>query len=142
MRVALAAAALVIGSVTLVGQLISTLDFALAQRLGLQEKSDRAAPLFSGLELNTARWDVAVLWAVLPAAVLMLIEHSWWPWVALAAGGVYLDAGGREIAKLLGLRAHGVAVGAPQELRLALLYLTALSGLGAALIAYSLAVLA
>ena len=92
--------------------------------------------------MNTARWDVAVLWAVLPAAVLMLIEHSWWPWVALAAGGVYLDAGGREIAKLLGLRAHGVAVGAPQELRLALLYLTALSGLGAALIAYSLAVLA
>ena len=142
MRTALAVAALVIGLLTLAGQLISMFDFALAQRLGLQEKNDRTAPLYRGLELNTARWDVAVLWTLLPAAVLMLVDHSWWPWLALLAGGIYLDAGGREIAKLLGLRAHGVAVGTPEELRLALIYLAAVSGIGAALAVYSLSVLA
>ncbi len=142
MRIALAVVALLVGSLTLVGQAISTFDFALAQRLGLQERSDHTAPLFRGLELNTARWDLAVLWTLVPAAVLMLVDHSWWPWIALVAGGIYLDAGGREIAKLLALRGGGVAVGTPGELRLAVLYLSLLSGIGVALAVYALVVLA
>lgn len=142
MRMALGAAALLIGSVTLLGQLISVVDFRLAQRLGLQEKSGSTDPLFGGLELNTARWDVAVLWTLVPAAALMLVDHSWWPWVALVAGGIYLDAGGREIAKLLALRAHDLAIGTREEQRIYLLYMSSLSGIGAAMVGYSLSVLA
>lgn len=141
MRIALAAVGLLIGSIILIGQLITVYDFALAQKLGLQEKSEGTAPLFRGLELNTARWDIAVLWTILPAAVLMLLEHSWWPWVALIAGGIYLDAGGREIVKLFALRSEEVASGTPEEQRNYLLFLAALSGLGASLIGYTLSVL-
>ena len=142
MRLALAAAALLIGSLTLGGQLISTIDFALAQRLGLQERAGHADPLFSRLERNTARWDVAVLWTIVPVAILMLVDHSWWPWLALVTGGIHIDTGGRELAKFLGLRAHQVAVGDRSEQRVFVVYLCVLSGIGSALVGYALAVVA
>lgn len=142
MRLALAAVALLIGSVTLVGQLISVVDFALAQRLGLQERSESADALWSRAELNTARWDLAVLWTALPAAILMVLDQSWWPWVALISGGIHLDTGGREIAKFHALKAQGIAVGSPGEQRTFVLFLVLLSALGAALIGYALSVLA
>ncbi|MGI9659571.1 MAG: hypothetical protein ACR2OD_11730 [Gaiellaceae bacterium] len=142
MRLALASSALLLGLLTFVGQLISVVDFELAQRLGLQEKSDHAGALFSRLEQNTARWDIAVLWTLVPVAVLMLVDHSWWPWLALATGGMHVDAGGRELAKFYGLRADGVAVGTQSEQRTFQLFLIAMSAIGAALIGYALAVLA
>ncbi len=103
------------GALLYAGQLISIVNFPLAQRLGLQEKPENADPLASRLELMTARWDLAVLWIPPIAGVLMLMDHAWWPPVCLIAGGAYLDAGGREWAKILGLRAHGVPIGSARE---------------------------
>ncbi len=39
-----------IGGFFYAGQFISTVNFPLAQRLGLREKSEKANPLFSALE--------------------------------------------------------------------------------------------
>jgi len=111
-------ACVLLGLVWFSGQLISTLNFSLAQKLGLQEKNDETEPLFRRLELNTARWDLVVLWTLPVAGVLMLVEHSWWPYLALVAGGVYVDTGGRETAKVLGLSKHGVKTGSRKEARL------------------------
>jgi hypothetical protein len=108
----------VFGSMILIGQLISAVDFSLAQRLGLQEKDLETEPLFRRLELHTARWDVVVLWTVPAAGVLMLLDHSWWPYLALVAGGVYVDTAGRELAKILGLDIQGVKTGSKHEARL------------------------
>ncbi len=102
----------------LIGQVVSALDFRLAQLWGLQEKDDETDPLHRHLELNTARWDLLVIWLLPAAGVLMLLDHSWWPFVALAAAGVYVDTGGREFVKLSGLRHEGVRVGGPQEVRI------------------------
>ena len=116
--------ALMFGLLGYGGQLISSIDFQLAQRLGLQEKDEDTEPLYRRLELNTARWDLAVLWTLPVAGLLIILDHSWWPYLALISGGVFVDAGGREIAKLLGLRRQGVRVGGGSELRLALGFLT------------------
>jgi hypothetical protein len=102
------------------GQLVSVVNFPLAQRLGLQEKPGTADPLFSRLELATARWDLVSLWVLPMAGILMLVDHSWWPVFALIGGGAWADAGGREAVKVLALRQHGVGVGTPKESRLAL----------------------
>lgn len=83
MTVALGIVALAVGLVVVTGQLISTLDFARAQRLGLQERDEETDPLHRRLELNTARWDLFVLWTLPLAGVAMLIDASWWSWVAL-----------------------------------------------------------
>lgn len=130
-----------IGSVGFLGQLVSSVDFQLAQRLGLQERDEETGPLYRRLELNTARWDLFVLWTLPLAGVLMLVGHAWWPYAALVARGVHVDAGGRETAKVLGLRAQGVRIGSAREVRLALVLLPLLTVVGAALVVYSLTVL-
>jgi len=109
-----------IGTLLYAGQLISTINFPLAQRIGLQEKADGADPLSSQLELMTARWDTA------------------WLWIPPIAGGVYVDAGGREWAKVLGLRSHSVPIGSVGKRGMiytayAFLILTGLAGIAVGL---------
>lgn len=101
-----------------VGQIISVVDFGVAQRLGLQEKPDHVDPVHSRLELWTARWDVCWLWTLPVAGILILINHPWWPGAAMIGGAAFVDAGGREAAKNLGLRGQGVRTGSPAERRL------------------------
>lgn len=110
-----------------VGQIISVVDFGLAQRLGLQEAQEHTDPLSSHLELWTARWDLLWLWTLPLAGVLMLLDHFLWPYAALVAGGTFVDAGGREAAKVLGLKNQGVRIGSPGQYRVAMsayVYLT------------------
>lgn len=114
-----------------IGQLISTANFALAQRLGLQERPDNADSLVGGLELWAARWDLLWLWTLPAAGILMLIDHAWWPYAALIGGGAYIDTGGREGAKVLGLRQQGVRTGTPSEHRLAMGVFALLIAIGA-----------
>lgn len=134
--------ALVLGLLIVLGQLISVVNFPLAQRLGLQEKDEGTDLLHRHLELNTARWDLAVLWTLVLAGVVMLADASWWPWAVLIAGGISIDTGGREIAKILGLRAEGIRVGSADEVNLLFGFLALISAVGTALVGYSLAVLA
>jgi hypothetical protein len=108
----------VFGSIVVIGQLISTVNFGLAQNLGLQEKDADTEPLYRRLELKTAGWDLFVLWTLPAAGVLMLVDHPWWPYLTLVAGGVCVDTAGRETAKVLGLRRHGVKTGSKKERRL------------------------
>ena len=108
----------VLMSVFYVGQLISVLNFPLAQRLGLQESADEVDAIFAGLELGTAKWDLFVLWVLPVAGVLMLIGHSLWPAAALVGGALHIDTGGREAFKWLGLREAGIRLGSAGQQRL------------------------
>ena len=141
MTIALGIVAFAVGSLVIVGQLISAVDFELAQRLGLQEGDAGADPLHRRLELSTARWDLLVLWTLPAAGVAMLIDTRWWPWLALVAGGSYVDAGGREACKILTLKAEGVRVGTIQETRNLLGFHALMVAVAVALIAHSLVVL-
>jgi hypothetical protein len=115
MLIATGIIALVLGLTGFIGQAISSVNFPLAQRLGLQEKDDETEPLFRRLELNTAQWDLFVLWTLPLAGILMLVDHAWWPYVALIAGGVSVDTAGREAAKWRGLRAGGIRIGGEKD---------------------------
>ena len=129
------------GLVCVIGQLISTVDFGLAQKLGLQEGNEATEPLYRRLELNTARWDLVVLWTLPCAGALMLAGHEWWPFLALVAGGVHVDTAGRETAKVLGLAKEGVKTGTRTETRLFFSFLGAMLLIGLWCVAYGLAVL-
>lgn len=100
------------------GQAISVTNLGLAQRLGLQERPEHADPLFTSLEIWTARWDLVTLWVLPVAGIMMLVDHSWWPYVAMIGGGIAADTGGREIVKYLGLQQQGVRIGTTTERRL------------------------
>ena len=119
MRIVLGIICVLFGGLGWVGQAISAINFPLAQRLGLQEKSEGIDSVYQQAELNAARWDSLVLWTLIAAGILMLINHYWWPYLSLIAGGIYLDGGGREAAKYLSLRKSGVRVGSSKELKMA-----------------------
>ncbi len=121
------------------GQVLSVIDFRLAQRLGLQERPAHADPLSSHLELWTARFDTLWLWTLPAAGVLMLLDHSWWPYAAMVGGGAFIDAGGRELSKITALREQGVRIGNPAEHRNMKILFTTMIVLGATAIVTGLA---
>ena len=94
-----------------VGQIISSVNFSLAQKLGLQEDPDEAAPLLQRAEKYTAYWDLVTLGWLPISGVLMVINCSVWPLVALFGGAIYLDTAGREAAKVLSFKHEGVRIG-------------------------------
>ena len=119
-----------VGWLLYVGQVISVVNFPLAQRLGLQESPENADPLVRPVELWAARWDLVWLWTLPAAGILMLMNHAFWPYAAMIGGGAYVDAGGREGAKILGLREHGVRTGSDGEHRLAMAVFAYLIAIG------------
>jgi hypothetical protein len=138
MQTAIGIVCVVLGALGLLAQGVSALNFKLAQQWGLQEKKTETDPLYWRLERNTARWDLLVNWTLPVAGLLMLLDHSWWPFMALVAGGVYADQGGREIAKVLGLRSEGVRVGGEGGVRSALVFLGLWAVVGVIVGAYAL----
>ena len=102
----------------LLGQIISSINFPLAQKLGLQEKSGTADPLFLRAERYIAYWDLVTLSWLPLAGILMVINHALWPVIALIGAAIYIDAAGREAAKNLSFRHEGIKSGSEREQKL------------------------
>jgi len=102
---------LILGGGLYIAQIISSINFKLAQKLGIQENAEHTDPLLQRSERYTAYWDlVTLLWLPL-AGVLMIINHQWWPIVSLIGGAIYLDSSGREAAKNISFRHEGIKTG-------------------------------
>ncbi len=98
-------------------QVISSINFPLAQRLGIQEKPETSDALLQRSERYTAYWDLlTLLWLPL-AGILMVTDHHWWPIMSLVGGAIYFDAAGREAVKNLSFRHEGIKVGTDMEQR-------------------------
>jgi len=98
-------------------QVISSTNFPLAQRLGIQEKPDTSDALLQRSERYTAYWDLLTLLWFPVAGVLMISDQYWWPVMSLIGGAIYLDTAGREAAKNLSFRHEGIKVGTDKEQR-------------------------
>lgn len=101
-----------------VGQIISSVNFPLAQKLGLQEDPDEADLLLQRAERYTAYWDLVTLGWLPVAGVLMVMNNAAWPLFAFFGGAIYLDAAGREAAKILSFKHEGVRIGSSTQYRL------------------------
>lgn len=96
-------------------QVISSINFPLAQRLGIQEKPESSGALLQRAERYTAYWDLfTLLWLPL-AGIFMVVNHSWWPIIALIAGAIYFDSAGREFAKNQSFRHEGFKTGTAKQ---------------------------
>ena len=68
-----------LGGTLYIAQIISSVNYKLAQQLGIQEKAEVADSLLQRSERYTAYWDlVTLIWLPL-GGVLMIIDHQWWP---------------------------------------------------------------
>ncbi len=120
-----------------IGQIISSVNFPLAQKIGLQENPDHADKLLQRSERYTAYWDVVTLCWLPVSGMLMVIDYQSWPIFALVGGAVYFDTAGREAAKILSLKHEGVSVGAPRQFKLFFSTYIIMAALGITTIAYS-----
>ena len=96
-------------------QVISSINFPLAQRLGIQEKPETSSTLLQRSERYTAYWDLLTLLWLPVAGILMVVNHSWWPIIALIGGAIYFDSAGREAVKNLSFRHEGIKMGTAKE---------------------------
>ena len=120
-----------------VGQLISSVNFSLAQKLGLQETPDETDRLLQRAEKYTAYWDlVTLIWMPL-SGVLMVVNSPAWPLFALFAGAIFIDSAGREAVKILSFKHEGVRIGAPKQQRLFFATYYIMLALGIVVVVYS-----
>ena len=106
---------LLVGGALYLAQVISSVNFRLAQRLGIQEDPEFADPLIQRSERYAAYWDlVTLVWLPL-AGILMIINHEWWPIFSLIGGAIYLDTSGREAAKYISFRHEGIKLGTDKQ---------------------------
>ena len=120
-----------------VGQLISSVNFPLAQKLGLQENPDEADLLLQRAEKYTAYWDLVTLIWMPISGVLMVVNSTAWPLFALFGGAIFIDTAGREAVKILSFKHEGVRLGAPKQQRLFFATYYVMLALGVVVVVYS-----
>jgi len=101
-----------------IGQIISSINFSLAQKLGLQENPKESDPLLHRAEKYVAYWDLVTLGWMPLSGILMVVNNSAWPLLAFFSGAIYLDAAGREAAKILSFKHEGIRIGAARQQRI------------------------
>ena len=137
MQIALGWVMIVFGGTLYLAQLISSVNFSFAQRLGIQEKAEASDPLLQRSEQYTAYWDlISLVW--LPAAgVLMVMNHHLWPIISLVGGVIYLDTAGREAVKNLSFRHEGLKMGSVSQQRVFLASYIVMAVIAVVVIVYS-----
>ena len=128
---------LILGGLLYIAQIISSFNFKLAQQLGIQESPEETDSILQTAERFTAYWDLVTLGWLPFAGMLMIIDHDWWPIVALVGGAIYLDASGREAAKIISLRKEGVRLGTKSQQRVFFGSYIVMAIIGLVLIGYS-----
>ena len=123
--------------ILLVGQVISSINFSLAQKLGLQEAPEETDKLLQRAEKYTAYWDVVTLVWLPVSGVLMIMHHNLWPLAGLFGAAIYLDAAGREAAKILSFKHEGIRIGPKRQHRIFFATYIIMAVLGLVVIAFS-----
>jgi hypothetical protein len=128
---------LILGALLYIAQLISSIDFKLAQQLGIQENPEETDSILQTAERYTAWWDLVTLGWLPLAGLLMILESPYWPVVGLVGGAIYFDTSGREAAKIISFRKEGVRLGTDQQQKLFMGSYVVMAMMGLALIGYS-----
>ena len=74
---------IVFPGILFIGQIISSVNFSLAQKLGMQENPKETDPLLQRAEKYTAYWDLVTLGWLPLSGILMVINNSAWPLLSL-----------------------------------------------------------
>ena len=120
-----------------VGQIISSVNFPLAQKLGPQENPEETDRILQRSERYVAYWDLLTLIWMPVSGVLMVVNSAAWPLFALFGGAIYIDTAGREAVKIISFKHEGVRTGAPKQHRLFFSTYFIMATLGGVVVVYS-----
>jgi len=114
---------IVLGLLAWAGQLVSWLAPTTAARLSLVEAEDAVEDVYWADIRGESAWDVASLWTLPLAGLLLAMGSDAWAWLGLVGGGMFAYFGGRGVLTRLELRRRGFAIGEPSNVRLGLVML-------------------
>lgn len=122
----------IISSLGWLGQVISAVKPALAEKLGLTELEAEVDPAFYADVRGEALWDAVILWTLPTAGVLLTLNNPAWVYFGLVGGGMFLYFAGRGIIARRVMQQRGIRIGKPESLKMIYLFLV-LWGLAAAI---------
>ena len=127
---------LIAGLIAWAGQSLAFLAPAVAVRLGVLEPEDEIDPTLYVVEAHAeGLTDMLLAWMLPAAALLMLLDHPLWPYLALIGSSVFLYFSILTVLSRVFLKKQGAKVGRPASVRAAYLF-------GAIWVACSVAMLA
>ncbi len=106
------------------GQTIAVIAPATAVRWKLMEAEEDVEPAYWGDIRAEALWDALTLWVMVVAGVLLIADAGAWSYFGLVGGGMYLYFGGRGISTRVTMTRRGLRIGAPQSVRIGVVFLT------------------
>ena len=114
------------------GQAISLLSPDTAERLSLTEAAGSVEPAFYADVRGEALWDTLTLWVTIVAGILLISDHSAWPYFGLVGGAMYVYFAGRGVATRRSLQRRGLRIGTPQNVAVGYVFLTVWGVMGLA----------
>ena len=100
------------------GQVISALWPTVATKVGLTEPETDVDPTFYADGRGEAFWDMAILWTLPVAGILLILNSPWWAYFGLVGGGMYLYFAGRGLIVRVVMQRRGIRIGRPETLKL------------------------
>ena len=122
MEIAWGVVLILLGGIAWLGQLICVFSPALGIKWGLMEApADTERALFIEGR-GEAIWDSLMIWTLPLCGVLLILEHPYWPYIALIGGGGYLYFSGRVITTRIVLQRNNVSIGTANSIKLAYVF--------------------
>ena len=106
------------------GQVITVLSPTVATKLGVTESEADVDPTFHADGLGEAFWDMATIWTLPVAGILLVVNNPLWIYFGLVGGGMYLYFAGRGIVVRWVMQRRGIRIGKPETLKVAYVFLT------------------
>jgi hypothetical protein len=114
---------LIVGLICWIGQSLTFLVPSVAVKLGLLESEEEMDPTLHIIEARALGLnDMLLTWTLPLSALLMLLEHPLWPYLALIGGAIYTYFSGLIILSRVYLKRRGKKVGRPSSERAAYVF--------------------
>ena len=105
---------LVLGLFAWIGQVLSFVAPSVAVRLGVLEPEDEVDPTLHIIEAKAEGLvDMLLAWTLPASALLMILDHPAWPYLAFFGAGVFLYFSGLITFSRVFLKRAGKTVGRP-----------------------------
>ena len=79
------------------GQIIATFAPKIAVKMQLADAESDVDPVYYADGCGEAKWDIAILWILTVAGVLLILDNAAWAYFGLIGSGSYLYFTGRGI---------------------------------------------
>lgn len=105
------------------GQTIAWLAPDTAVKWSLMEAEDSVEPAYWGDIRGEVIVDAFMLWTMVVAGVLLIVDNPAWAYFGLVGGGMFVYFAGRGILTRMSINRRGLRVGSPESLKVGYIFL-------------------